>query len=62
MPKLCSAITGLLDSSSHNNTVSAAHRKLFKLTKTQWSASLRVAIDDATCSQYPTLMPSDRAI
>ena len=50
MPELCSAITGLLYSSSHNNTVSNAHRNGL-LAKTQWSASLRVAIDDATRGQ-----------
>ena len=42
MPKLCSAITGLLYSIAHN-TVSTI-TELFKLAKTQWS----VAIEDAT--------------
>ena len=48
MSELCSAITGLLYSSSFED---AAHLKLFKLAKTQWSVSLRVAIDDATRGQ-----------
>ena len=45
MPELCSAITGLLYSLSHNNTVGAITSQIIQTRK---DAGMRVAIDDAT--------------
>ena len=50
MPKLCSAITGFYIVHRHSSQIQT--RKDI----------MRVAIGDATRSQKPTLMPSNRAI
>ena len=62
MPELCSAITGLLYSSSHNNTLSAITSQKYSNSQRRMPASLCVAIDQGVVTPIGPVLTSATAV